>query len=109
MVLMRHVQPIVLILCEVFINAMKYAHPTGVKLALTVDCSICPEGRLTLAISDDGMGLPDNFNPHSDGGLGLRVIRNLAAELNADLDIRSSELGLTFRLTLPAGQGGKLS
>jgi two-component sensor histidine kinase len=109
MVPTRQVQPIVLILCEVFINAMKYAHPAGVKLVLTVDCSISADGRLILAISDDGIGLPDDFNPHSDGGLGLRVIRNLAAELNARLDISSSELGLCFRLLLPAAPGGKLS
>src|SRR4051812_32660343 len=28
MVLTRQVQPLILIICEVFINAMKYAHPT---------------------------------------------------------------------------------
>ena len=32
MVQMRHVQPMVLILCEAFINAMKYAHPARAPL-----------------------------------------------------------------------------
>jgi two-component sensor histidine kinase len=35
---MRQVQPMVLILCEIFINAMKYAHPAGVPWIMTVDC-----------------------------------------------------------------------
>jgi two-component sensor histidine kinase len=109
MVPARQVQPIVLILCEIFINAMKYAHPAGMPLVMSVECAIAADGRLTLAISDDGVGLPDGFDAFKSDGLGLRVIRNLAAELNAELDINSSELGLSFRLSLPAGQSGKLS
>ena len=42
MVMMRQVQPIVLILCEIFINAMKYAHPAGVPLIMLVDCELSP-------------------------------------------------------------------
>ena len=62
-VLMRQVQPIILILCEVFINAMKHAHPAGVPLVMTVDCTPAADGRLVLTISDDGVGLPEGFDP----------------------------------------------
>lgn len=103
MVMTRQVQPIVLILCEIFINAMKYAHPSGVPLILTVDCSATSDGRLTLTISDDGVGLPEGFDVANGGGMGFRVLRGLAAEIGATLDIRSTHLGLSFRLSLPAG------
>ncbi len=103
LVMMRHVQPIVLILCEVFINAMKYAHPAGVPLVMLVDCSVSRDGRLVLAICDDGVGLPEGFDPLVSGGLGFRVMRSLAAEIGAELQIQSTHLGLTFRLSLPAG------
>ena len=103
MVLMRHVQPIVLILCEVFINAMKYAHPAGVALVMLVDCSVGADGRLVLTISDDGVGLPEGFEPDKNGGLGFRVMRSLAAEIGSELQIQSTQLGLTLRLSLPAG------
>ncbi len=111
LVLTRQVQPLVLILCEIFINAMKYAHPTGVPLVLRVDCTSAPDGRLVVAISDDGIGLPDGFDAARDGGLGFRVICSLAAELQAELDIESTGLGLCFRLSMPACAmpGGKLS
>jgi len=99
MVMVRHVQPIILILCEIFINAMKYAHPTGVPLQMTVDCHVTGDGRGLLSISDDGVGLPEGFDP-AQGGLGFRVMRNLAAEIGADFAIQSSNLGLTFRLSL---------
>lgn len=103
MVLMRHVQPIVLILCEIFINAMKYAHPTNVPLVMLVDCSVSGDGLLVLRVSDDGIGLPEGFDPEKQGGLGFRVMRSLAAEIGGELQILSTHLGLTFRLALPAG------
>ena len=55
-------------------------HPAGVPLLLTIDCASGPDGRLMLLISDDGVGLPDNFDPLKDGGLGFRFIRSLATE-----------------------------
>lgn len=103
MVLMRHVQPIILILCEIFLNAVKYAHPAGLSLIMTVDCTPTPDGRLVIACTDDGVGLPEGFDIQTDGGMGFRVIRGLASEIGADLQVISSSLGLTFRLALPAG------
>jgi hypothetical protein len=45
----------------------------------------------------------------TDGGFGFRVIRGLAAEIGASLEIVSPGIGLSFRLLLPAMAGGKLS
>jgi two-component sensor histidine kinase len=101
MVLMRQVQPIILILCEIFINAMKYAHPSGVPLVMMVDCTASADGRLVLTVADDGVGLPENFDIKNGGGLGFKVMRSLAAEIGADLQIVTSGLGLTFRLSMP--------
>jgi two-component sensor histidine kinase len=110
-VAVRHIHAVVLMVCEIFINAMKYAHPDGAPLVLAIDCRDGCDGRLLLSIRDDGIGLPDGFDPARDGGLGFRVIRGLAGELGADLGIESSPLGLSFRLSLPATAvpGGKLS
>jgi two-component sensor histidine kinase len=101
-VLMRQVQPIILILCEVFINAMKYAHPAGVPLVMTVDCRAAFDGRLVLTVSDDGVGLPEGFDLAGSGGLGFKVMRSLAAEIGAEFLIETSNLGLSFRLSLPS-------
>jgi len=103
LVLMRHVQPIVLILCEAFINAVKYAHPAGVPLIMVVDCEAAPDGRLVLTISDDGVGLPEGFVPEKDGGMGFKVMYRLAQEIGSELRVLSTHLGLSFRLSLPAG------
>jgi two-component sensor histidine kinase len=111
LVLMRHVQPMVLILCEIFINSVKYAHPTGVPLIMVVDCEPAPDGLLLLTISDDGVGLPEGFLPERDGGTGFKVMYRLAQEIGSELRILSTHLGLSFRLSLPAGTmaGAKLA
>lgn len=111
MVPMRQAQPILLILCEIFINAMKYAHPAGAPLVMMVDCRVGGDGLLALTVSDDGVGLPEGYDPQTTGGMGFRVMRSLAAEIGAELQVQSTHLGLTTRLSLPAGamSGAKLA
>jgi two-component sensor histidine kinase len=99
--LIRHVQPIALILCELLTNSMKYAHPSGVSVHITLLCESLADGALQITISDDGIGLPEGFDTAKDGGLGFQIIRTLTAELGANLDIFSDNLGTTFRLTVP--------
>lgn len=102
-VMTRQVQPIILILCEAFINAMKYARPEGMPLILHVDCRPGADGRLTIRVHDNGRGLPPGFDPRAATGLGFRVMRSLAAEIGAELGFDSSPQGLAVLLVLPAG------
>jgi two-component sensor histidine kinase len=62
LVLTRHVQPLTLIICEILTNAMKYAHPAGVPVKMTVGCESRSDGTLLVSISDDGVGLPEGFD-----------------------------------------------
>jgi two-component sensor histidine kinase len=97
----HYLQPLLLILCEIFINAIKYAHPTGVALAMTVDCTAAADGTLVLTVSDDGVGLPDGFEAHGGQGLGFKVMRSLAEEIGAHFEIVSTTLGLSLRISVP--------
>lgn len=102
LVLTKYVQPLTLMLCEIIINAMKYSHPAGgVPIEIVVRCHSETDGTLKVTVSDDGVGLPEGFDPAKDGGLGFQVIRALAREIGAELDIRSDNLGVTFSLTVP--------
>ena len=94
-------QQLGLILSEIMMNAVKHAHPTGVPTQIHIDCSRAPDGSTVIEIGDDGVGLPEGFNPQTDGGTGLRLIRALAKGLGANLRIESDDLGLSFCLTLP--------
>ena len=83
-------------------NAIKFAHPTGVAGHLLVGCSR-HEDIITVEVVDDGVGLPERFDPTVDGQFGLQLLRLLAAQLKARLEFDDTGLGLSVRLSLPAG------
>jgi two-component sensor histidine kinase len=102
LVLTRHVQPLTLIMCEILTNAIKYAHPAGVAVHIAVVCDSQADGALFISISDDGVGLPEGFDFATAGSLGFQLIRALAAEIGARLEVRSDSLGVTFELFVPS-------
>jgi two-component sensor histidine kinase len=91
-----------LIVTELVTNAVKYAHPAGTQGRVSILCRKDRDGDgLVLSVSDDGVGLPEGFDPRVDGGLGLRVIRSLADQLDAELHFDSGPLGLTVSVIAP--------
>jgi len=95
-------QPLALIVGEVVMNALKHAHPTGLPIQMMISCCRNTDGCMTIEIGDDGVGLPEDFDPELDGGVGFRLIRSLSDKLRAKLSIVSDSLGLSFHLRLPA-------
>jgi two-component sensor histidine kinase len=94
-------QQIGLLVSEIIMNAVKHAHPTGIPVQISLGCRRDEEGRLVVEIGDDGVGLPEDFDIASNGGVGFRLIRSLVQGLRADLRIESDPLGLSFLVTLP--------
>jgi two-component sensor histidine kinase len=93
--------PLGLIVGEVVTNAVKYAHPTGVVGTVTVACRRAKE-KIVVRVTDDGVGLPDGFDPAHAGSLGLRLTRSLAVQIGATLSFRDTGTGLSVELALPA-------
>jgi two-component sensor histidine kinase len=94
-------QQLGLILSEIVMNAVKHAHPSGVPTQIHIDCSPTADGGVVIEIGDDGVGLPEDFDPEKKGGMGFRLIRSLAKSLGAKLTIESDSLGLSFCLAIP--------
>ena len=86
---------------EIVTNALKYAHPTGLPVEMTVSASPASDGTVTVSISDDGVGLPEGFVESRHGGVGLKLVRSLVESVGGRVAMSSSELGLTFRIELP--------
>jgi two-component sensor histidine kinase len=94
-------QTVMLVVGEIVMNAVKHGHPTGLPVAVSIACSRNQDGSIHLEIADDGIGLPENFDEQTDGGLGFRLIRSLSQKLDAGLQVESDSLGVTFRLRIP--------
>jgi PAS domain S-box-containing protein len=89
--------PCGMIVCELLTNSMKYAFPgerTGeVRIALTTAAE-----RVTLTISDNGIGLPADFDPTHATTFGWQLIANLAAQLDATLTATGGKTGTQVAL-----------
>ncbi|MGE0594988.1 MAG: sensor histidine kinase [Hyphomonadaceae bacterium] len=86
-----------LLIHEMVLNALKHGHPTGVPGRVTVSCRH-ENGVLAIDVIDDGVGFPDDFDPHAASGFGFRMMRELAKQLDATLTFESSPLGVACRL-----------
>src|SRR5580693_3179803 len=83
--------PLALVLTELLQNALQHglSHHAGdaTRGSLEVSAVRAP-GRLTVTVSDNGTGLPDDFDLDSSSSLGLQIVRTLVlTELNGRLEI----------------------
>lgn len=87
---------------EIVANAMKYAHPTGLPVELTVLGKRTQAGGMELIIADDGVGLPERPGACGQEAMGLRLVQALVESMAGQIEINSSPLGLTVSIRLRA-------
>ena len=92
---------VTLIVREAVTNAIKYSHPTGIPGRIAVVCNQDPGGVIAVEVADDGVGLPEDFDPATDGATGFRLMRALSQRLEATLAFKSTSLGLHVRVQVP--------
>jgi two-component sensor histidine kinase len=95
--------PCGLIVNELLSNALKYAFPDGRQGEVRIILQDGPEGRTRLVVCDDGVGLPRDVNIWNSRSLGLRLVRTLAAQLDATIELKS-EGGTEVQLVFPQGE-----
>ncbi|SDG13119.1 tetratricopeptide repeat-containing sensor histidine kinase [Chitinophaga filiformis] len=87
-----------LILNEAVTNIFKYAFPGTSQGQIDITLRVV-ESRIFFSVSDNGVGLPPNFDIASSGSLGLSLIHLLSTQLEGELVIESNngvQIGLTF-------------
>jgi signal transduction histidine kinase len=87
---------------EAVSNATKHAQPRQLRIALLED-----GGRMSLSVSDDGVGLPERLP--QDKGMGLRIMNYRANLIGATLQVgRGPAGGTRVVCSLPSvpGKGG---
>ena len=96
--------PCGLIINEVVTNALKYAFPKEENRTRTnevhIEMYVDQDQQLKLIISDNGIGLPADFNWRNASSFGLQLIKIFAQQLGASIEVATTR-GTTFTITLP--------
>lgn len=90
--------PCGLIINELICNALKHAFPEGEKGEITIDFHPNGDNRLTLVVSDTGIGLPEDIDISDAKTVGLQVVSDLVDQLKGTLDIERDG-GTAFKIT----------
>jgi len=90
-----------LIVAELVVNSVKYAHPAGVDGKIGVGCRRSRDGTIVVEVSDDGVGLPEGFDPMTGGHVGFHLVRSFADQLGASCSFASGPLGLSVQIEMP--------
>jgi two-component system, sensor histidine kinase PdtaS len=94
--------PCGLILSELMTNALKHAFPQERRGGVRIELRQLDPTRLLLAVSDDGVGLPDGFDPARCDSLGMQLIQTLAGQIGGSFKAASNGGGARFELVFPA-------
>jgi len=89
--------PVALIINELVSNVVKHAFPGGKNGRLTIGFEEYEEGKYLLKVADDGVGLPDGFDPENQDSLGMGLITALVMQINGELKI-DGEDGAVFSI-----------
>ena len=91
--------PLGLIINELVSNALKYAFPGDkkgfIKIGLHHNVN-----QYVLEVSDNGVGLPKDFNAEETDTLGMLLINSLTQQLDGNLEVQGKP-GSTFIITFP--------
>jgi two-component sensor histidine kinase len=86
--------PLGLIINELLTNCYKHAFPSGKKGIITVSLRENSES-FTIKVSDNGVGLPEDFNQEESKTLGMELVFILVEQLDSKLTIEQ-ENGTAF-------------
>jgi len=92
--------PCGLIINELVSNALKHAFRINQKGEIEINICI-KEGSIILIISDNGVGLPKDFDIEKTDSLGLQLVSTLIRQLDGEITINSSSKGTAFTITFP--------
>ncbi|PHS62914.1 MAG: hypothetical protein COB12_10040 [Flavobacterium sp.] len=91
--------PLGLIINELISNSLKYAFIKKDSGEISVALKIV-NNLLKLVVSDNGVGLPENFSIENTTSLGYKLIRSFSQKLEADFNIESTNKGTLITLII---------
>ncbi len=67
-----------LIINELITNSLKYAFPENRKGEIRLEFVHLDDGQLEMRVSDDGVGMPMNFDFQDSDTLGVQIVKDIA-------------------------------
>ncbi len=80
--------PCGLIVNELITNSLKYAFPKSRSGIITVGLKKCADGQLCLSVSDDGVGIPANFEVDEAQSIGMQLVTGLTQQLEGRYELK---------------------
>ena len=93
--------PLALLVTELATNCAKYAYPIEEGGPIRVSIGPLADGTLFMSVSDEGVGLPDDFDPSVTKSLGLRLIRAFAQGLGGTVEFNRLPRGTEVKVLFP--------
>ena len=87
---------------ELITNALKHAYSEGVRGHIKVILKHTDNDSVELRFSDNGRGLPDDFQIETTSSLGMKIIASTVRQLGGTLEINRLEPGTEFVIRLPS-------
>jgi PAS domain S-box-containing protein len=82
--------PCGLIINELVSNSLKYAFPNGRAGVIRIELRPQPDGRTTLTVADNGVGMPAEVGFWTTQTLGLRLVGTLVRQLEGKVEVDRS-------------------
>jgi PAS domain S-box-containing protein len=92
--------PCGLIVNELVSNSMKHAFPEGQEGEIEIDLISIGEKDISMRISDNGVGFPNDVDFKNTESLGLQLVNTLVDQLEGTIELSRSS-GTTFNITFP--------
>ena len=92
--------PLALVLSELITNSLKHAFVEGsIDNQVIIDITAEEGNQIVILLSDNGVGLPFNFNMNDkDNGLGFEIVVALCDQINAEIIVLKSKKGAVFQI-----------
>jgi PAS domain S-box-containing protein len=91
--------PCALLVNEIVSNSYKYAFPGQKSGTILIEMKKT-SGKAVLAISDNGVGFPADYDFEKSESLGMQLVQALSSQIDGDLKV-SQENGSSFEVTFP--------
>jgi PAS domain S-box-containing protein len=88
--------PCGLLMNEILSNSLRHAFPSGARGTLRVELAQPSPHAYRLHVSDDGIGLPVDFEERQRSALGTKLIHKLVEQLGGSLSRHSSAHGTRY-------------